>query len=102
VIPSADAESGGEQRLPCWQVVGTLGVRDVVVAILEARKTNPGATAARVSREQRGGVAYVRVTLLGEPAEGRQGGELVAAFAVDQLREDLLLAFGHKDVIVLK
>jgi hypothetical protein len=72
------------------------------VAILEARKTNPGATAARVSREQRGGVAYVRVTLLEEPADGHQGGELVAAFAADQLREDLLLAFGPKDVIVLK
>jgi hypothetical protein len=101
-MPSADAEPGGEQQPPSWQVVGSLGVRDVVVAILEARKTNSGATAARVSREQRGGVTYVRVTLLEEPAEDHQLGELVATFAADQLRDDLLVAFGHKDVIILK
>ena len=56
----------------------------------------------RLPRAKREGVAYVRVTLLEEPAEGHEPGELVAAFAADQLRDDLLLAFGHKDVIVLK
>lgn len=77
-----------------------LGVSDIVVAILEARKTRPWATAARVSREQREGRVYVRVALLGDPEDDRS--EIVAAFAADQLGDDLIQAFGPKTAITLK
>ena len=41
--------------------VETLGVADVVVSILEARKDKPWATAAAVWRQHRGDPVYVRV-----------------------------------------
>lgn len=82
---------------------------EVVMTILEARKTKPWATAASISREWRHDLLYVCVTLLesssgpanrpgGQPAHG----EVVAAFTVRRLDEDLATAFGHKDVIILK
>jgi hypothetical protein len=100
VVSSADAGLDGERPSPSWQAVRALGVSDVVVAILEARKTREWATAARVSREQRGGQVYVRVTLLDDPEDKRS--EVVAAFAADQLGDDLIQAFGPKTAITLK
>lgn len=84
----------------------SLGVAEVVMTILEARKTMPRATAASVSREQRQDLLHVRVTLMESPplsAAGQQGAsEIVAEFTVRRLDEDLAAAFGHKDVIILK
>jgi hypothetical protein len=107
---SADVLPGGEQPPPRWQAVETLGVSEIVVAVLEARKTRPWATAAYVSREQRDRLVYVRVTLLDDrapqsanaAADGAGRGEAVAAFTAPRLGEDLILAFGQKDVIILK
>lgn len=88
----------------------TLGIADIVMTILEARKTTPGATAAAVSRESRGEVIHVRVSLLdGSPSSssGRADdqpahGDVIAAFTARQLGEDLAAAFGQRDVIILK
>ncbi len=83
----------------------TLGIADVVVTILQARKTMPWATAATVSRESRGDVIHVRVSLLesGERPEDEPGrGDVVAAFSARQLGADLATAFGSKDRIILK
>lgn len=88
----------------------TLGVAEIVVTILEARKTMPWATAASVSRERRGDLVHVRVALLESsppPAatqrEGQPGqGTVVADFTVRRLGEDLAVAFGQKDVIILR
>jgi hypothetical protein len=84
----------------------SLGVAEVVMTILEARKTMPRATAASVSREQRHDLLHVRVTLLESPpvsSVGQPGmSEVVAEFTVRRLDEDLAAAFGHKDVIILK
>jgi hypothetical protein len=84
----------------------SLGVAEVVMTILEARKTRPRATAASISREQRHDLLHVCVTLLESPpvsSAGQPGmGELVAEFTVRQLSEDLAAAFGQKDVIILK
>ena len=83
----------------------TLGIADVVVTILEARKTMPWATAAAVSRESRGDVIHVRVSLLesSEHPEDQAGrGNVVAAFTARQLGADLVAAFGSKDRIILK
>jgi hypothetical protein len=99
---SADAVPGDGQPPPSWQAVEALGVPEIVVAILEARKTKPWATAAHVSREQRDDLVYVRVTLLEKPAGESGRGEVIAAFAAYGLGEDLALAFGEKDVIILK
>jgi len=110
VAPSADTASGDGQSPPNWQSVETLGVAEVVMAILKARKTKAWATAAHVSREQRADLVYVRVTLLedspaspaGGPGTKPARGPVVAAFAAYRLGEDLATAFGQKDVIILK
>ena len=109
---------------PCWygirfarmatrspgQSVETLGIADVVMTILEARKTMPWATAAAVSRESRGDVIHVRVSLLesspsssgGRPEDQPGRSDVIAAFDVRRLAADLAAAFGPKDVIILK
>ena len=83
----------------------TLGIADVVMTILEARKTMPWATAAAVSRESRDDVIHVRVSLLESnerPKDQPGRGEVVAAFTARQLGADLAAAFGQKNVIILK
>jgi hypothetical protein len=85
----------------------TLSVSEIVVAILEARKTMPWATAAAISRETTSDLVHVRVRLLEDSPPSNAGrpdgsGELVAAFTVRRLGEDLATAFGQKDVIILK
>jgi hypothetical protein len=105
MVPGSDAMpgDGGSAGLPPAE---SLGVAEVVMTILEARKTMPRATAASVSREQRHDLLHVRVTLLESPpvsSAGQPGmSEVVAEFTVRRLDEDLAAAFGHKDVIILK
>jgi hypothetical protein len=100
--------SGGSPS-PDWQQVQTLGVAEIVVTILEARKTMPSATAAAVSREKYGGGFRVHVSLLEDmpsPDENpRDPGSpqwVIAIFAARRLGQDLTDAFGDKDVIILK
>jgi hypothetical protein len=94
----------GDGRSP--EPAESLGVAEVVMTILEARKSMPRATAASVSREQRQDLVHVRVTLMESPppsAAGQPGAsEIVAEFTVRRLDEDLAAAFGPKDVIILK
>jgi hypothetical protein len=105
MAPGSDAmpDDGPSPGLPPTE---SLGVAEVVMTILEARKTMPRATAASVSREQRHDLLHVRVTLLESPPVSPVGqpgmGEVVAEFTVRRLDEDLAAAFGHKDVIILK
>jgi hypothetical protein len=101
-VHTANMASGPD--LPAWQHVDTLEVTQIVLAILEAQKTMPWATAATVSREKSGDEFHVTVTMLktspaASPGETR---EIIAAFAVSRLGEDLAKAFGDKDVITLK
>ena len=78
------------------------------MTILEARKTMPWATAASVSREWRHDLLHVRVTLLESPPAASAGGpdghgevdQRLSPYA--RLGEDLSVAFGQKDVIILK
>ncbi|MGD0704134.1 MAG: hypothetical protein ABSA02_30155 [Trebonia sp.] len=95
---------------PARRQVETLGVADVVVSILEARKEKPWANAAAVWRQHRGGTVYVRVILMESasapsPAPGEAGqegrAEVIGEFAARRLGEDLITAFGAKDVIIL-
>jgi hypothetical protein len=89
---------------PAWQQVQTLGVADVVTAILRARKAMPTATTAAVSRESHGKGYRVNVHLLdqGEPPEDHYESEgAVAIFLARELGNDLSDAFGGSDVIVL-
>jgi hypothetical protein len=105
--PGPGTEGGGSAG---WQQVDTLGVADVVVSILEARKEMPWASAAAVSRQRSGGAIYVQVSLLerasSSPGEGATGTDgriaVVAGFAAAALGEELVTAFGDKDVIILK
>ncbi len=100
----SDSVSGDGGAAPDGQSVETLGIADVVMTILQARKTMPWATAAAVSRESCGDVIHVRVSLLesSERPEDQPGrGDVVAAFTARQLGADLAAAFGQKDVIIL-
>jgi hypothetical protein len=105
VASGSDFVSGDGGPPPSGQPVETLGIADVVMTILEARKTMPWATAAAVSRESRGDVIHVRVSLLessGRPEDQPGRGDVVAAFTARQLGADLVAAFGSKDMIILK
>jgi hypothetical protein len=105
--PSAEPSANDEAPSPEWQQVQILGVADVVMTILQARKTMPSATAAAVSRERYGGGFRVSVRLLEDTPSpdladpGGSKGE-VMVFVARELRKDLTDAFGDKDVIVLK
>jgi hypothetical protein len=97
----------GDGPPPGSQPAESLGVTEVVMTILEARKTMPWATAASISRERRHDLLHVRVTLLERSPGASAGrpaghGEVVAAFTVRRLADDLEVAFGEKDVIILK
>jgi hypothetical protein len=97
--------SPSEPPPPYWQQVQTLGVADVVMTILQARKTMPSATAAAVSRDRHGKGFRVHVHLLDSDrtAEARYGTEgAVAIFLARELGDDLVEAFGSEDVIILK
>lgn len=119
--PSTDPPADDGPPSADWQQVQTLGVADVVMTILRARKTMPLATAAAVSREKHGGGFRVRVSLLGDApspagnpdnpenpdnpgsAENRGGYEgTVAIFVARELGKDLADAFGVRDVIILR
>jgi hypothetical protein len=111
--PGTDPAIDDGKPSPDWELVETLGVADVVMIILGARKTMPSATAATVSRERRGDVFHVRVSLLNDPPSPPGGdrpeagridgpGEVIADFAARQLGQDLVDAFGNNDVIILK
>lgn len=111
--PGTDAPTGGGQPPPDWQQVQTLGLADVAMTILQARKTMPTATAAVVSRERHGGGFRVRMNLLeglrsagdgdpGDPRDPGTAGQVVAIFVARQLGKDLADAFGDKDVIILR
>jgi uncharacterized membrane protein len=101
------------QPSSAWQRVETLGVAQIVVLILEARKTMPWATAATVSRERHSDAFRVRVSLLKGAPSGTAGnpggqdgsgaiGKVIGDFTVGRLDQDLADAFGDNDVITLK
>jgi hypothetical protein len=119
MAPDPGPGSDGREP-PAWRQVETLGVADVVVCILQARKERPWASAAGVWRQHRGGTVYVRVILLesapapsssaasfsaASPDAGAAGqderSEVIGEFAARRLGADLVTAFGAKDVIVL-
>ncbi len=107
MAPDSDAATGDGQTPPGSQPKESLSVAEVVLAILHARKTMPWATAASISRETHRDLVHVSVRLLESsspsPAGRQEGnGEVVAAFTVRRLGEDLATAFGQKDVIILK
>lgn len=95
---------------PGWRQVETLGVTDVVMSILEARKEMPWASAAAVSRLRLGSTTYVQVSLLecssssagSGPADTDGRIQVIAGFAARQIGEELATAFGDKDVVILK
>jgi hypothetical protein len=101
----------GSQPAADRRRVETLGVAQIVVLILEARKTMPWATAATVSRERHDDAFRVRVSLLKGTPEADQAdeadhaaavGKVIADFSVGRLDRDLTDAFGDKDVITLQ
>jgi hypothetical protein len=76
----------------------TVGVTEVVIAILRARQTMPSATSATVSRQQHGESFHIRVTLTNDDGFA----EVVAEYFGVQLGKDLADAFGEDDFLTLK
>jgi hypothetical protein len=107
-MPLSTGPSSGDGALPDWQQVQTLGVADVVMTILKARKTMPSATAAAVSRTKHGDGYRVLVSLLeaspsvdvADLADGIDGA--AAIFIARELGQDLADAFDGKDVFILQ
>lgn len=105
-----DPLTDGGPPSPLWQQVQTLGVADIALTILNARKTMPEATAAAVSREKHGGGFRVRVSLRGDvpsaddgnPPDRHGAGKEIAIFVARQLGKDLADAFGGRDVVILR
>jgi hypothetical protein len=91
---------------PDWQEVETLGLADVIMTILRARRAIPDATAAEVTREKRQTVTHVQVSLRREPPTGEPGHSpgavLIGRFRARQLDSDLAEAFQGRDVLILK
>jgi len=115
-MPLSTGPSSGDGALPDWQQVQTLGVADVVMTILKARKAMPSATAAAVSRTKHGDGYRVLVSLLEVspaadapvldgtgPDAGDDGIDGAAAiFIARELGQDLADAFDGKDVFILQ
>jgi hypothetical protein len=84
----------------------TLGLADVIMTILRARRAIPDATAAEVTRERHQTVTHVRVSLRREQPTGEPGhspgAALIGRFRVRQLDSDLVEAFQGRDVLILK
>lgn len=97
--PGTDPPVGGGAPSPLWQQVQTIGLAEIAMTILEARKTMPAATAATVTRERQGAGFRVCISLM-QGADG--AGEVVAVFVAHQVGKDLESAFGDKDVIILR
>lgn len=107
-MPLSTGPVSGDGAPPDWQQVQTLRVADVVMTILNARKTMPSATAAAVSRTKHGDGYRVLVSLLeGSPpayAADPDGGidGAAAIFIARELAKDLADAFDGKDVFILQ
>jgi hypothetical protein len=97
--PGTDPSVGDGAPSPLWQQVQTIGLAEIAMTILEARKTMPAATTAIVTREREGAGFRVCISLM-EGADG--AGEVVAVFVAHQVGKDLESAFGDKDVIILR
>ena len=107
-MPLSTGPSSGDGALPDWQQVQTLGVADVVMTILKARKAMPSATAAAVSRTKHGDGYRVLVSLLevSPPADAAGTNDGIdgaaAIFIARELGQDLADAFDGKDVFILQ
>jgi hypothetical protein len=111
-MPLSTGPSSGDGALPDCQQVQTLGVADVVMTILKARKAMPSATAAAVVRARHDDGYRVLVSLLeGSPAGSTEAvaadveagiDGAAAVFVARQLGQDLADAFGDKDVFILQ
>jgi hypothetical protein len=101
-----DPVIGFQGPAPDWQEVETLGLADVIMTILRARRAIPDATAAEVTRERHQTVTHVRVSLRREPPTGEPGhspgAALIGRFRARQLDRDLVEAFQGRDVLILK
>lgn len=112
MAPGTDP-AAGDQESSDWQHVETLGLADIVMTILEGRKTAPSSSAAAISQQRHGDVFHIRVTLLDdpslqpggswpEPGDGGGLGLVVADFAASHLGQDLVEAFDGNETIILK
>jgi hypothetical protein len=111
VTAGDDPAIGVDGSAPGWQEVETLGLADVIMAILRGRRSVPAAKTAEVARERQPTATHVRVSLCHAPLPGPvPGGQAraaqpavtIALFKARRLDSDLTEAFKGRDVIILK
>jgi len=89
----------GPQRLP------VLRLAEVIMAILDHRRRLPMAASAALIREQHGDGMLVRVVFLDdrqEPLPAAADTMTATTYLAGRLDDDLAVAFGARNVIVLK
>ncbi len=87
------------------QRVATLTLPDMVMAILDSRAGYPLAASAAVIREPGEDGTVVHLVLLDDeqqPLFAGPGVIIAVSYEAGQLDQDLLAAFGDRDVIILK
>lgn len=87
------------------QHVATLKLAEVVMAIVYCRQRLPLATSAALVREPHGESTYLRLVFLDdqqEPLLVDQATLRATAYLAGRLDDDLAMAFGDRNVIILK
>jgi hypothetical protein len=102
--PHAGAASNAA-KLSGTQHVATLKLAEVIMAILYCRQRLPLAASAALIREPHSEGIFIRVVFLDdrqEPLPVDQATLTATAYLAGRLDDDLAMAFGDRDVIILK
>jgi hypothetical protein len=102
--PHAGA-AGDAAELAGTQYVPTLKLAEIIMAVIDCRRRLPLAAAVALVREPRGEGTLLRVVFLdgkNEPIPADADVVTATTYVTDRLDDDLAVAFGGKNVIVLK
>lgn len=92
-------------KLSGAQYVHTLKLAELVMTILGCRQDHPQAAAAALVREPYGKDTLIRVVFLDHKHEPLSAGRVTtttAVYVAHGLDEDLMAAFGAKNIVILK
>jgi len=92
-------------ELPGAQYVPTLKLAEIIMAVIDCRHRLPLAASVALVRQARGESTLLRVVFLdseNEPIPAHADVVMATTYVADRLDDDLSVAFGKKDVIVLK
>ena len=97
--------AGAAADLPGAQRVPTLKLAEIIMAIIDCRRRLPLAASVALVREPHGEGTLLRVVFLdgrSEPLPADATVVMGTTYLASRLDDDLIMAFGGKNVIVLK